>query len=95
MNAKEFLESKEYTQEDEGLGYVLKVDELVDLLNGFSVLNQPNCKLSFIECKEKWASKYGKTWADIKNDFGCLEGVSKLFSFEQVLDMVNEIYQNQ
>ena len=38
--AEQFLNSKDYTKEDEALGYVLTMDELINLLNEFAALKK-------------------------------------------------------
>lgn len=35
-DAREYLESQGYTEEDQGEGYILNVSEMIALLNGFS-----------------------------------------------------------
>lgn len=50
---------------------------------------------SLEECKEEWALKYGKTWKDVQKDFEHGIGLSKLYSFEHVMDMVAELYRQQ
>lgn len=42
--------------------------------------------------KEQWASNYNKTWKDIQKDFEYGLGVSKLYSFEEVMDIIAEQY---
>jgi hypothetical protein len=51
--------------------------------------------MTLSECKEYWASGYNKTWDDVIKDFNYGIGLSKMFSFEQIMDMVAELYKNQ
>jgi len=46
------------------------------------------------ECKEWWASAYDKTWQDVKDDFEYAIGISKRYSFEEVMDEVAEMYKH-
>lgn len=50
---------------------------------------------SLRDCKEEWASKYDKTWGDVKRDFEYGLGLSKLYDFEEIMDMVAELYRKQ
>lgn len=50
---------------------------------------------SLRDCKEEWASKYDKTWEDVKRDFEYGLGLSKMYDFEQIMDMVAELYRKQ
>ena len=58
-------------------------------------LKQPAVMLSLRDCEEQWASNYDKTWEDVQRDFEYGMGVSKLYGFEQVMDMVAELYRKQ
>ena len=57
-------------------------------------VNSSVCK-ELKHCKEEWASNYDKTWEDVQHDFEYSIGVSKLYSFEQVMDIVAELYCKQ
>lgn len=46
------------------------------------------------DCKELWASKYNKTWEQVKRDYELSIGLSKTFEFEEVMDAVAELYRN-
>ena len=50
---------------------------------------------SLLDCKELWAYNYDKTWEDVQRDFEYAMGISKLYTFEQVMDMVAELYRKQ
>ena len=58
-------------------------------------LKQGAVRRSLRECKESWAANYDKTWEDVQKDFEYGMGVSKLYGFEQVMDMVAELYRKQ
>lgn len=58
-------------------------------------LKRPAIMLSLRKCKEQWASNYDKTWEDVQKDFEYGTGISKLYGFEQVMDMVAELYRKQ
>ena len=58
-------------------------------------LKQPVVILSLRDCKEQWASNYDKTWEDVQRDFEYGLGLSKLYGFEQIMDMVAELYRKQ
>jgi len=51
-----------------------------------------NKNVSLQDCKEQWASNYDKTWEDVQRDFEYGLGLSKLYGFEQIMDMVAELY---
>ena len=46
------------------------------------------------QAKEQWASRHDKTWSDIQRDLEYGNGVSKIYSTEEVMDRVCEIYTN-
>jgi hypothetical protein len=51
-----------------------------------------NKNISLQDCKEQWAEKWDKTWEEVKLDFEYGNGLSKLYGFEEIMDMVAEIY---
>ena len=65
----------------------------------FKEQNKRDAKLPVVrslqDCKEEWASKYDKTWEDVKRDFEYGLGLSKVYGFEQIMDMVAELYRKQ
>ncbi len=65
------------------------MDELTGIMTSGAAL-QP--KTTLRECKEQWAAQYGKTWEDVQHDFEIGAGVNKLYSFEEVMDMVAAMY---
>ncbi len=60
-----------------------------------SALHKANVSRSLRDCKEEWASNYDKTWEDVQKDFEYGNGLSKMWDFEQVMDMVAELYKKQ
>jgi hypothetical protein len=66
-----------------------------DLMCTVGKLNIPAVMFSLRECKERWAFNYDKTWEDVQRDFEYGIGVSKLYGFEQVMNMVAELYRRQ
>jgi hypothetical protein len=47
---------------------------------------------SLQDCKEEWSANYNKTWEEVRRDFDYAMGWTKMFSFEEVMDMVAELY---
>lgn len=70
---------------------------LENCLNAYNIANSKKTSWygTLQDCKELFASNYNKTWKDVQNDFEYGLGLSKIYEFEQVMDMVAEIYCNQ
>lgn len=71
------------------------LSELNKFLKKQSRNSQKRAILSLQECKEYWASAYNKTWSQVRQDFEYGTGLMKLYSMEQILDMVAELYAEQ
>ncbi len=47
-------------------------------------------KYSILDCKEIWATRYNKTWEEVRVDLE--NGVAKIYDFEQIYDEISDLY---